>query len=401
MQLLNDFDQGTARTIQVDSETGSATVLLDRFGTNANKQAPQNLDEHSNWLQWIENETKQRLLSACFMFDVHQAMYHQQSRFKAPMDDSRFLLCLPAQDHVWNANNASEWMVQRSDHQIQPLHLFEQELSTQGILKTSSFAQSLLICWLASSFPSREDSTYRNDFLPYSKHPSIEKFVTLFPNSLQAHTYLALYHTPLHDLLAIAGDTWVFAQKITPPSAFRAAQFRLKIWSTSLAAAQATHHACRVLSESLTPQWTPAADDGLNTPHCISDYWSIYVSALICWAFGHRYQNPSNAGGGTLSRTSSSTAIGGMAVDEPTISGTAQLKAVRYANEILELNIEELLTSKAAVKCDTTGVIDAVQQRLELESVGNKSGLLVDAVTVLTKIKEGGRTKDGGRTEWF
>jgi hypothetical protein len=27
--------------------------------------------------------------------------------------------------------------------------------------------------------------------------------------------------------------------------------------------------------------------------------------------------------------------------------------------------------------------------------------LLVDAVTVLNKIKEGGRAKDGGRTKWF
>jgi len=60
-----------------------------------------------------------------------------------------------------------------------------------------------------------------------------------------------------------------------------------------------------------------------------------------------------------------------------------------------------VVTSKAAVKCDTTGVIDAVRQRLEFDSVGSKSGLLVDAVTVLTKIKEGGRTKDGGRTKWF
>ena len=219
--------------------------------------------------------------------------------------------------------------------------------------------------------------------------------MALLPNSPQAHTYLALYHTPLHDLLAIAGDTWVFAQKITPPSAFHAAQSRLKTWSTSLAAAQATHHACQILSESLTQSWVSSSDDHSNTTHCISDYWSIYVSALICWAFGHRYQNSSSATGGTLSRSNSSTAIGAMDIDEATASDTAQLKAVKYANDILELDVEELLTSKAAVKCDTTGIIEAVRQRLEFESVGNKSGLLVDAVTVLTKIKEGGRTK------WF
>lgn len=335
------------------------------------------------------------------MFDVHQAMYHQQCRYKAPTDDLRFLLCLPARDHFWSARNAAEWLAQQPDHQSQPLRLFEQELSTQGVLNTSSFAQSLLICWLTSDLPSREDSTYRNDILPRLIHPSIEKLVTLFPNSIQVHTYLALYHTPLHDLLAIAGDTWVFAQKITPPSAFRAAQSRLKVWSTSLAAAHATHYACKVLSKTLTRDWTSSAGDGLNTTHCISEYWSIYVSALICWAFGHRYQNPSTASVVTLSRTNSAAAIGGTTVDEAMTDGTAQLKAVRYANDILEFNVNDLLTSKAAVKCDTSGVIDAVRQRLELESVGNKSSLLVDAITVLNKIKEGGRTKDGGRTKWF
>jgi hypothetical protein len=90
-----------------------------------------------------------------------------------------------------------------------------------------------------------------------------------------------------------------------------------------------------------------------------------------------------------------------MEIDETPISDNSQLKALKYANEMLEFSVEELLTSKAAVKCDTTGVIDAVRQRLEFESVGNKSGLLVDTVTVLTKIKEGGRTKDNVRAKWF
>jgi hypothetical protein len=397
---LNDFDHGTTQTIQTPSEATSANALIDRFGAQAQAEGQPNLDENSNWPQWLEKETRRRLLSACFMFDVHQAMYHQQSRFKTPTDESRFLVCLPAQDHVWDAGSASEWLVQRPNHQTQPLRLVEQDLSTQDIFSTSSFTQSLLICWFTSSLPPREDPTYPNDLLP-QMHPTIDNFMTLFPNSPQAHTYLALYHTPLHDLLAIAGDTWVFAWKITPPSAFHAAQSRLKIWSTSLAAAQATRHACRILSESLTQPWTSSPDDRPNTPHCISDYWSLYVSALICWAFGHRYQNSSGANNGTLSRSNSSTAIGAMDIDEATSSGTSHLKAVKYANDILNLSAEELLTSKAAVKCDTTGVIDAVRQRLEFESVGNKSGLLVDAVTVLAKIKEGGRTKDGGRTKWF
>jgi hypothetical protein len=398
---LNDFDQGiTTQTMQPSSEAASANALIDRFGTQANT-GHQTLDSYSEWCQWLENETRRRLLSACFMFDVHQAIYHQQCRFKAPTDESRFLICLPAHDHLWNATNASEWQAQRSDYKVHSLRLVEQDHFTQDILNTSSFTQSLLICWFASNLPPRQDPTYPNDFLPHSMHPSIEKFMTFFPNSPHAQTYFALYHTPLHDLLAIAGDTWVFAQKITPPSAFHSAQYRLKTWSTSLAAAQATHHACKILSESLTQTWTSSPDGRPDTAPCISDYWSIYVSALICWAFGHRYQNSSSGSSGTLSRSNSSTAIGAMEIDEAPVPDSVQLKALKYANDMLELSVEELLTSKAAVKCDTTGVIDAVRQRLEFDSVGNKSGLLVDAVTVLNKIKEGGRAKDGGRTKWF
>ena len=338
------------------------------------------------------------MLSACFMFDVHQAMYHQQPRFKTPTE-SRFLVCVPAQDHVWNARNASEWL-QFDDHHVQPQRLSEQDLSTRAILNASSFTQSLVICWLASDLRLREDSTHPTECIP-QMNPAFGKLIDIFPNSPQVNTYLALYNTPLHDLLAIAGDTWVFAQKITPPSAFHDAQSRLKTWSTSLAAAQATHYACRVLSAALNQPWISSPDDRAYGPHCISDYWSIYVSALICWAFGHRYQNSGSTNSGTLSRSNSSTTIGAMNVDEAAISESVHLRAVKYADEILELSVEELLTSKAAAKCDTTGVIDAVRQRLEYESIGNRSGLLVDAVTVLNKIKEGGRTKDGGRTKWF
>ncbi|KAE9378029.1 hypothetical protein N431DRAFT_171451 [Stipitochalara longipes BDJ] len=392
-RLLNDFDHGTAQTIQNFGDTTSADALIDRFGSQVQAEAQSNLDEHSSWRQWLNDETRRRLLSACFMFDVHQAMYHQQPRFKAPADESKIFVCLPAQDHVWNARNASEWM-QFDDHHTQPLRLVEQDLSTRAIFNTSSFTQSLMICWLASDLPLRENSTHLKDLLP-QMHPAVEKLTDIFPNSPQVHTYLAIYYTPLYDLLAIAGDTWVFAQKITPPSAFHDAQFRLKTWSTSLAAAQATHHACRVLSTALNQPWISFPGDRAYGPHCISDYWSIYVSALICWAFGHRYQNSGNANSGALSRSNSSTAIGAMDVDEAAISESAHLKAVKYANDILELGVEELLTSKAAVKCDTTGVIDAVRQRLEVESVGNRSSLLVDAVTVLTKIK------DRGRRKWF
>lgn len=76
-------------------------------------------------------------------------------------------------------------------------------------------------------------------------------------------------------------------------------------------------------------------------------------------------------------------------VDKP------QQKALAYANEMLAFSVDDLVTGKATIKRDTSGVIDAVRLRLEAESVGNKSSILVDAVGILNKIRVGGKGK------WF
>jgi hypothetical protein len=66
-----------------------------------------------------------------------------------------------------------------------------------------------------------------------------------------------------------------------------------------------------------------------------------------------------------------------------------------YINAMLEFSVEDLLTGKAYIKADTQSVIEAVRWRLESEGTGGKSGLLVDALGVLGKIR------DGGRGRWF
>jgi hypothetical protein len=239
-------------------------------------------------------------------------------------------------------------------------------------------------------------------------NPDIESFMSLFPTSPLAHTYLSLYHTPLYSLLAIACDTWVFGKKITPPSAFYAQQACLKIWSSRLAAAQATHHACQILSVTLSQPIVMTPESGINNTQSLSDYWSLYTSALICWAFGNRYQNSGSNGSNhnpalslnsatptnSLSRSSSTTELRSPE-DVASLMEETRLKAMAYVNAMLEFSVEELLTGKASVKADTQSVVEAVRARLEMESTGSKCGLLVDACVVLGKIK------DAGRGKWF
>ena len=198
--------------------------MVDRFGQRENNQKT-NL--RSEWTRWIDFEERRRLLNACYALDIRQAICHGQNRTKVLNDEESSLLLLPCQDIVWNAPNAEEWQIQtqRLGQAIQPLPGIETDSPSKDILDQSAFVQSLLLSNYITQIPA----------LAEPNHPQIAIVQAAFPDSLLAHTYLAIHNTPLNDLLAVAGDGWVFAQKLTPPSAFHAAQVRLGTWSSSSA----------------------------------------------------------------------------------------------------------------------------------------------------------------------
>ena len=332
-------------------------------------------------------ESRHRLLSLCFVFDVHQALYLEQSRLKTDSESMDALLVLPCSGAIWSATDISEWHSRRSQCTIQPLRLIQQQLLSSSTCTSaeSPFSEFLLICSFAARLPVRKDNVLP-EFIPTAIHPAVNDLTRLFPASLAAHIYLALHYTPLRDLLAVAGDTWVFAKKVTPPSAFHAAQSRLKAWSQSLAAARATQYACKVLQARLGDLSVPSECEQRSASQalCISDYWGLYTAALICWAFGQRYQ---------LAFGKSSTMQG--ASRDSSDPDQDRVKALLYTRSMLELDTSNLLTSKASMRGDTSGLIDAVRALLETVGVGSKCMMLVDAVCVLRRIGEGGKVK------WF
>jgi hypothetical protein len=127
----------------------------------------------------------------------------------------------------------------------------------------------------------------------------------------------------------------------------------------------------------------------------ISNYWAFYTVALICWAFGHIYQSSSSGPSSTLSQSHLSATAKNSAteIDSSLASSVneADLKVLTYINGILELDTEDLLTSKADIRGNTVGVINAIRSRLEIEGVGSKFIMIVDAISVLTRIKDGAR----------
>jgi hypothetical protein len=355
--------------------------LIYRFGQRENNQKT---DLRSEWTCWIDFEERRRLFNACYTLDIRQAIYHGQNRTKLLDDEASSLLLLPCQDIVWTAPNAEEWQIQtqKLGQAIQPLPLIQTDPPLEDIPGRSAFVQSLLLSNHITQIPA----------LAEPNHPHIAIVQAAFPDSLLAHTYLAIQNTPLHDLLAVAGDTWVFAKKLTPPSAFHAAQYRLGAWSSSLAAVSATQHACKILSLTFTQNEKATTS--------IFDYWGLYIAALICWAYGHHSQKGSESENSfriisALNINNSTDFI--EFVPEP--SNETSQRVLTFANDVLKLlSVGAFSTSRRFVNSETSSVVEAVQKRLEIDCVGNQTCLLVDACAVLLRIQEGGRR---GRGLWF
>lgn len=379
LQLLDESKQSTQRPKRISIPVPTFEVSFEHTDPMIPSQFAQN-NEESEWHDWREKETRRRLLAACFIFDIHQSLVLQRPASQTTEDAWWCLIYFPSSEKIWDAVSASEWKAQHQENSP-ALSLVDQSLSQKPYGDTP-FEQSLALCWNAARLPSRVDPSYPNLYDLQTPPPQIEILKAYCLGSLTAHSYLAVYHTPLHDLLAVAGDTWVYGKKVTPPSAFHSAQSRLQAWSKTMVAAQATWHACHVIEMALN---RPVSSEN-ERPKDLSVYWAIYDSALIIWAFGHRYQASSVPGSNSSSDQEYS----------PTnTSPDAPARALAFTGAMLRIKVSEFLSAKAGMRGDTGSVIEAARHLLAVESAGNKCGLLVDAIVVLDKIRGAGKGK------WF
>lgn len=357
----------------------------------------QQLSPDDNWTDWIDEEARRRLLIGCFIFYNHQAIYHEQIRLNPIHSESIIsFLSTPSVDYLWKAPTATEWCRLYRDHGPHPPSI-QGSKDIRSISTKSPFAQMLLISSLASQLPARPRGCDGENSLLTSS-TAFSTLTINFPASSLVNTYLGLYYTPLYELLAVSGETWVFAKKVAPPSAYAAAQKRLSTWSSSLAAAAATKYACKVLQSFILDQYDsspPKLQRKGPGDGCISEYWGLYTSALICWAFGYRYQNSSSP---SRARSATVTTVTADNLTHSTRFSTveqARSKALMYINSMLGMTEQELCSSKATLRGETAGVLEVVQMRLEMDGVGDQSMSIVDAVDVLKRLRKNHR----GR--WF
>ncbi|RYP27236.1 hypothetical protein DL767_007769 [Monosporascus sp. MG133] len=346
------------------------------------------------WDRWIEAESLRRLFAGCFILDVHTSVYHEQPLIPQFSTPTPPIPLIRFTDDLWSATTSESWE-SRKAHKTGPATLDQVTLTPEVVadappMDRVTFAASELL-----RLPKRVDAQSL-DLSVEVDRSSVERIRELFPNSPVPNTYLALYYTPLHDLLAVSGDSWLFTQKVLPEENFQQRQKRLKLWSGSQHASTAAGFAARALlffldTANETTDITDIHDDDAKEEdgdiygrRCndISDYWSIYVCTLICWAITHHAtRRAAAAGGGTGSVSPSRNA-------NPPAGGAGRgHSVVGWLRMVGSLGPGEALDVRD--QTEAAGVVGMARRRLEYEAAGSKSRLLVDALGVLKKLEEG------------
>jgi hypothetical protein len=105
----------------------------------------------------------------------------------------------------------------------------------------------------------------------------------------------------------------------------------------------------------------------------------LYICCLICWAFGHRYEN--GHASEMFGDFESTTDIRRVKAHE------IKLSVLSYLDQMAGLSLDEILTSKATLKGDTFELLHIVRLELENENAGSMVSMLIDAIGCLKRIE--------------
>ncbi|KAI1778376.1 hypothetical protein F4818DRAFT_456226 [Hypoxylon cercidicola] len=364
---------------------------------------PSNHDR--SWNEWIETESRRRLLAACFILDVHTSVYYQQNLIQQfPISTHPIPLIRPTED-LWAAQSPEAWetLLGSRPTNAGPASLSGESPTAEQVANAPHLDHAVFLASEALRLPRRTSPSIL-DLSVRVDETSTEQISRLFPDSTVGNTYLALHYTPLHDLLAVSGDTWLFSKKVSSPQVFQQHKRRLQLWLGSPQADAAARFAAKALvaflehSNRNTLNSTVSRSDlkmeedqdqdqdrSWNMSD-ISDYWAMYACALICWALGHRAMVRGNGGGSGLGTEFTTSSSPNPRYPNANAGEKGEREALKWLKAVAGLGADKVLNVRG--RKEITGVVGMVKRRLEDEAVGGRSRLLVDAIRTLKNLEE-------------
>lgn len=227
----------------------------------------------------LESESRQRLLAAYYILDQEQSTLFGRRSTDVP-DFLPASLGLPQPLHIWDSdlalhndlyNQTDGWHYERLGN------LGQDAASTSAGDHFDIFVASLALAY--SSDTARVDPAGSQNipsnldlYTPPSNSPHID---------LARQTFALCNSAPIRALLAVAGESWVMAEKLNLYAEYKAYQEAFKLWTTT-SARDAFAHAFKIIHlHRVHPKTT-----------CLYHEWSLHLASLVVWACTHARRLP-------------------------------------------------------------------------------------------------------------
>lgn len=329
--------------------------------------------------------SKQHLLAACYILDSqHATLFGRQ--LTSCYAGGGMELPFPA--------NLTSWDGYTEPQQHQHSHVRVWQVLDGGNMDKSAqhgphdvFQSMLMIACLTD--PSAEGfhpSDPKKDLLPVMGTMQQSAQIKLAYN-----TFMLCRNTPVRDLLAVAGESWIMAEKLSNQADYVASQIEARNWAS--AAGYPSDFSASTLSDNdeQQPPVHKAVRHALRIIQLHMKYsktglpfqeWSIYLAAIVIWAFAH----------------ASSSEISAATMQRPRLSVPDPLQP-RLSPVELEQTVTAVVSRSGSLAVEpeeARHVLLWVKAAIEKVDLPHNCGLTNGALDVLRKLAL--RGSEGG---WF
>lgn len=324
-----------------------------------------NIPKHANhqvlqtaWQRWIDHEARRRILLTAFVLETQQAMLTQQRSHNRQVITEELDLPFPCENVLWDSGSAANWRLHTALERTQCLtEAADMALSSGKAMDL--FQATTVLCHFLSNQNSEKKSENKLHIFHGCLHNTKED--NLNRGLLTYHALVMAKNTPITALLTVSGESWIFGHKLSEEADFHASKATLRAWADDTGnSSRAVWHATALLRGVMR--------NG-NSIYALHEQWSIYIAALVCWAYGFVAQPSTDPLIGIWDFTAE------ISVEEQEMS--AYLSAMDKPSW-------ELLAD-VPMRWRTAGLLECVRRKIS----GPMGGLLNEAQSVLARLVEG------------
>ena len=324
----------------------------------------------------IDAKSKQRLLLACYIIDQQHAALFGRSRASC-FSGTGVDLPFPRSQASWDTSNTHHTAPATHDRIWEALDGGDLESRLQNY----DVFQSMLMMACQGDGTDFDNPAYAPDGNTYTS-PMLSRMEQSSRIKMAYHTFMLCKNTPVRELLAVAGESWVMAEKLSNQAEFTSAQLEACHWAKGsphspvkfnfeagcVAISSALRHALEIVDLHLKHPKT-----GL-----LFQEWAVYLASLVLWARAYAIANKLEQG----SRLS-------------VVNPSERRPSLRDLDQELPNLIATAMNDDISIEQAKT-ILLWTKARIEAVDIPHNCGLTNGALDVLGKL-----AARGGEDGWF